>query len=122
MKIVSSPTRIEAAGHPVKIIEEYIGLVNSGDKDVSIAVMTSPQGWEEPGQGPEFVEYTLVLEGNLQVTSKDGVHRVRAGEVLCTDPGEWVQYSTPLEGGARYVAICLPAFSPETVNRDDDKS
>lgn len=117
---ITAPTRIAAAGNKPKIIEEFIGRVNSGTDDLSIALMTSPEGWVEPGQKPEFDEYTLVLEGALRVASRDGRQLVRAGEAVIAPAGRWVQYSTPEPGGARYVAVCRPAFSPETVHRDDD--
>jgi quercetin dioxygenase-like cupin family protein len=113
---ISAPKIIEAAGNKPKRIEEFIGRVNSGTAAVSIARMTSPPGWVEPGQTPEFDEYTLVLGGMLRVTTRDGVLDVRAGEAVIAHAGEWVQYSTP--EGAEYVAVCLPAFSPETVHRD----
>lgn len=118
------PRRIEAAtvipaeGNKPKIIEEFIGRVNSGDSRLSVARMTSPAGWEEPGQRPDFDEYTLVLKGMLRVDSDDGSLEVKAGQAVVTKAGEWVRYSTPGEEGAEYVAICLPAFSPDTVHRD----
>jgi ethanolamine utilization protein EutQ (cupin superfamily) len=112
---IASPTRITAAGEPPKLIEEYVGRVNSGDARLSIAYMTSPAGWSEPAQVPEFDEYTLVLKGMLQVTHEEGVLEVRAGEAVLTAAGERVRYSTP--GGAEYLAVCLPAFSPDTVHR-----
>ena len=117
-RLLETPTIIEAAGSPPKRIEEFVGRVNSSDDRVSVARMVSPQGWEEPGQTPEFAEFTLVIEGMLRVEHHDGVLEVRAGQSLVTEPGEWVRYSTPEEGGAVYVAVCLPAFSPETVHRD----
>ena len=117
-KIISSPTRITAAGHKPKIIEEFIGRVNSGESRLSIARMQSPGGWVEPGQTPEFDEFTLVLKGVLRVTHKTGVLEVPAGQAVVTDAGEWVQYSTPHPEGAEYLAVCLPAFSPQTVHRD----
>jgi quercetin dioxygenase-like cupin family protein len=113
---IPGPKIIEAAGNKPKRIEEFIGRVNSGTAAVSIARMTSPPGWVEPGQTPEFDEYTLVLGGMLRVTTRDGVLDVRAGEAVIAHAGEWVQYSTP--EGAEYVAVCLPAFSPESVHRD----
>ena len=115
--IVSKTTRIEAAGNQPKIIEEFIGRVNSQSTGLSIARMQSPAGWVEPGQTPEFEEYTVVLKGTLCVTHQGGTLEVNAGQAVITHPGEWVQYSTP--EGAEYVAVCLPAFSPETVHRDD---
>ncbi|MCA9394433.1 MAG: cupin [Candidatus Omnitrophica bacterium] len=118
-KLIAVPTRIEAAGNKPKVIQEYIGRVNSATPDVSIARMDSPQGWVEPGQTPEFDEYTLVLEGTLTVKTEDGTIDVRAGQAVIVSKGEWVQYSTPAEG-AKYVAICLPAFSPDTVHRDEE--
>jgi ethanolamine utilization protein EutQ (cupin superfamily) len=114
---VPTPTRIEAAGNVPKVIEEFVGRVNTGSAAVSVARMTSPAGWEEPGQTPEFDEVTFVLDGWLRVEHRDGSLDVRAGEAVVTHAREWVRYSTP--DGAQYVAICLPAFSPETVHRDD---
>ena len=116
--LISAPTCITAAGNKPKIIEEYIGRVNSGEPRLSIAHMRSPGGWVEPGQTPEFDEFTIVLKGALRVTHKDGVLDVKAGQAITTHPGEWVQYSTPDPDGAEYIAVCLPAFSPETVHRD----
>jgi len=117
-KIVKSPSVIESAGNKPKIIEEFIGMVNSSNSDISIAKMKSPEGWEEPGQTPEFTEYTLVLKGMLKVETKEKVLEVFAGQTVITYPGEWVRYSTPNPEGAEYVAICIPAFSPGTVHRD----
>ena len=117
-KLIGKPTRIEAAGNKPKIIEEFIGLVNSGDAKVSIAHMRSPGGWVEPGQTPEFDEYTLVLSGMLRVEHKGGHIDVRGGQAVIARAGEWVRYSSPESEGADYVAICLPAFSPKTVKRD----
>jgi len=117
--LIPAPTLIEAAGNKPKRIEEYIGRVNTGDPDVSVAKMTSPGGWIEPGQRPRFREITLVLKGELAVEHEDGILTVAAGQAVVTEPGEWVRYSTPHPDGAEYVAICLPAFSPETVCRDD---
>ena len=119
-KIISTPTIIPAAGQPPKIIEEFIGRVNSATSTTSIAKMTSPAGWREPGQTPEFDEYTIVLAGELQVETRDAIHKVGAGQAVVINAGEWVRYSTPGPGGAQYVAVCLPAFSPETVHRDGD--
>jgi quercetin dioxygenase-like cupin family protein len=110
------PSIIEAAGTKPKRIEEYVGRVNSGSTALSVARMTSPPGWVEPGQTPEFDEYTVVLGGVLRVTTRDAAIDVRAGEAVITHAGEWVQYSTP--DGAEYIAVCLPAFSPDTVHRD----
>jgi mannose-6-phosphate isomerase-like protein (cupin superfamily) len=117
-KLISAPTRITAAGTPPKLIDEYVGRVNSGDPALSIAHMRSPAGWSEPGQRPQFDEYTLVLRGTLRVTHEHGKLDVRAGQAVIAHEGEWIQYSSPEEGGAEYVAICLPAFSPDTVHRD----
>lgn len=116
--IIKAPTKIESAGNKPKIIEEYFGRVTSKTSEVSIAKMTSPQGWIEPGQRPQFDEYTVVLKGTLQVKTENEVIDVKAGSAILTKKGEWIQYSTPLEGGAEYVAVCLPAFSPDSVNRD----
>lgn len=116
--IINSPSIIKSAGNKEKIIKEYFGRVNSGTSETSIAVMESPEGWEEPGQCPEFNEYTIVLSGRLQVKTRDEVFIVSQGEGILATKGEWVKYSTPFTGGASYVAVCLPAFSPETVNRD----
>lgn len=116
--LISKPTRITAAGNKPKIIEEFIGRVNSGEPRLSIAQMRSPGGWLEPGQTPEFDEFTVVLKGMLRVTHKDGMMDVNAGQAILTRSGEWVQYSTPGEEGAEYIAVCLPAFSPQTVHRD----
>jgi len=115
---IAAPTRVTAAGNKPKLIDEYVGRVNSGTCDVSVAHMRSPAGWVEPGQTPDFDEYTVVLAGSLRVTSRDGVIDVRAGEAVLARRGEWVQYSTPDDGGAEYIAVCVPAFSPETVRRD----
>ncbi|MCW3062320.1 MAG: Cupin domain protein [Capsulimonas sp.] len=116
--LIAAPTVIEAAGNKPKLIEEFIGRVNSGTSDLSIARMTSAGGWTEPAQTPEFAEYTLVLSGSLRVTSQDGSHiDVAAGQAIIVPAGEWVQYSTPADGGAQYIAVCLPAFSPNTVHR-----
>jgi mannose-6-phosphate isomerase-like protein (cupin superfamily) len=110
---------IEAAGNKPKLIEEYVGRVRTGDGGVSVARMRSPGGWVEPGQTPEFTEYTVVLEGMLRVEHAGGLIEVRAGQGIITRPGEWVRYSTPEADGAEYVAVCLPAFSPNTVHRDE---
>jgi quercetin dioxygenase-like cupin family protein len=109
---------VTAAGTKPKKIEEFVGRVNSGTSAVSVARMTSPEGWEEPGQRPEFAEVTLVLAGLVVVHHEGGALEVRAGQAVLTSPGEWVRYSTPEPGGAEYVAVCLPAFSPDTVHRD----
>ncbi len=118
---IPKPTVIEAAGNKPKLIEEFIGRVNSKTDSLSIARMKSPGGWVEPGQTPAFDEYTVVLAGTLRVATKDGVIDVRAGEAIIAHKKEWVQYSTPEASGAEYIAVCLPAFSPETVHRDDSK-
>ena len=116
--LIAKPTSIQAAGNKPKLIAEYIGRVNSKTGDVSVAHMRSPQGWVEPGQTPEFDEFTVVLKGMLRVTHKGGSFDVRAGQAVIAHQGEWVQYSTPEDGGADYIAVCLPAFSMETVHRD----
>lgn len=118
VKKIKSPTVVPAAGEPPKIIEEFFGLVNSGDKNVSIAKMTSPSGWVEPGQRPEFDEYTVVLRGSLHVITEELELDISAGEAIHISSGEWVQYSTPHSEGAEYIAVCVPAFSMETVHRD----
>jgi mannose-6-phosphate isomerase-like protein (cupin superfamily) len=117
-ELIESPVRVEAAGEPPKLIEEFAGRASNGEERLSVARMRSPAGWEEPGQRPEFDEYTLVLAGALQVESEGGTLEVLAGQGVRVPAGEWVRYSTP--GGAEYVAVCLPAFSPETVHRDED--
>jgi ethanolamine utilization protein EutQ len=116
--LISQPTRITAAGNKPKLIDEYIGRVNSKTITVSVAHMRSPQGWAEPGQTPEFDEFTIVLKGMLRVEHKGGSIDVPAGQAIITHKGEWIRYSTPEEGGAEYIAVCLPAFSPDTVHRD----
>lgn len=119
-RLVERPTLIEAAGNLPKRIEEYFGRVNTGTSGVSIARMDSPPGWVEPGQTPRFDEYTVVLEGCLRVETRTGAFDVAAGQAVHCPAGEWVRYSSPAPGGARYVAVCLPAFSPDTVHRDTD--
>ena len=119
-RLIAAPTVVPAAGDPPKRIEEYAGRVNSGHGTVSVARMVSPQGWREPGQRPEFEEITVVLNGMIRVEHQGGALDVRAGQAVVTAPGEWVRYSTPEAGGAEYVAICMPAFSPDTVHRDAD--
>lgn len=116
--LIESPTRIQAAGNKPKIIDEYIGRVNSRTEALSVAHMRSPGGWTEPGQTPDFDEFTVVLKGLLRVAFRGGVLDVRAGQAVIAHAGEWVQYSTPEEEGAEYLAVCLPAFSPQTVHRD----
>ena len=118
-KLIAEPSIITAAGNKPKRIEEYVGRVNSGHGSVSVARMISPGGWQEPGQRPEFEEVTVVLRGLLRVESSNGSIDVRAGQAVVTSPGEWVCYSTPEPDGAEYVAVCLPAFAPDTVHRDE---
>jgi mannose-6-phosphate isomerase-like protein (cupin superfamily) len=118
--LIEQPTLIEAEGNVPKRIEEFVGRINSKDEGVSIARMVSPQGWQEPGQRPEFHEYTLVLKGCLHVEHEHGTTRVDAGQAVIANPGEWVRYSSPGPAGAEYVAVCLPAFSPESVHRDEE--
>lgn len=117
-QLIPAPTRIVAAGNKPKRIDEFVGRVNSQETHVSIARMRSPSGWVEPGQTPEFDEFTVVLAGSLRVSFKGGSMEVEAGQAVVVRAGEWVQYSTPHSEGAEYVAVCLPAFSPETVHRD----
>ncbi|HVN48577.1 MAG TPA: cupin [Bacteroidota bacterium] len=117
--LIEHPQIIEAAGTKKKIIEEYFGRVNSQTATVSIARMQSPAGWEEPAQRPDFDEYTVVLKGSLRVKTKTKTYDVPAGQGILISQSEWVQYSTPYEGGAEYIAVCLPAFSPETVHRQE---
>ena len=117
-QLISKATEIEAAGIKPKLIREYVGRVNSKTSELSVALMISPAGWSESGQTPEFDEYTVVLKGMLRVHSKDGDLDVQAGQAVIIQRGEWVQYSTPTDDGAEYIAVCLPAFSPETVHRD----
>ncbi len=117
-KLIEKPQIIEAAGNKPKIIEEYFGRVNSGTSEVSVARMKSPDGWVEPGQTPEFDEYTVVLKGILHIKTKEKEFDVKAGQGIFISKNEWVQYSSPFDGGAEYIAVCLPAFSPNTVHRD----
>jgi len=117
--LISQPTRIAAAGNKPKLIDEYIGRVNSKTSAASVAQMRSPSGWIEAGQTPEFDEFTIVLKGTLRVEHKEGVLDVSAGQAVIAHAGEWVRYSTPNEGGAEYIAVCLPAFSMERVHRDE---
>jgi mannose-6-phosphate isomerase-like protein (cupin superfamily) len=119
-KLITQATRIQAAGNKPKLIDEYIGRVNSQSSALSVAHMRSPGGWVEPGQTPEFEEFTVVLRGMLRVEHKEGVTDVRAGQAVVTHPGEWVRYSTPEPDGAEYIAVCLPAFSMESVHRDGE--
>jgi ethanolamine utilization protein EutQ (cupin superfamily) len=116
-ELIASPSRVEAAGTKPKLIDEHVGRVNTGEERLSLAHMRSPAGWVEPGQRPEFDEYTLVLSGTLHVEHEAGELQVAAGQAVLARAGEWVRYSTP--EGAEYVAVCLPAFSPDTVHRDE---
>jgi mannose-6-phosphate isomerase-like protein (cupin superfamily) len=118
--VIAAPSVIHAAGYPPKRIEEYAGRVNSGHANVSVARMTSPSGWTEPGQRPAFEEITVVLRGMVRVEHADGVTDVSAGQAIVTHPGEWVRYSSPGPEGAEYIAVCLPAFSMDTVHRDPE--
>jgi len=119
-RLIQTPSVIQAAGHPPKRIEEFAGRVNSGHAGVSVARMTSPSGWREPGQRPDFEEITVVLRGMVRVEHDGGVLDVHAGQAVVTHPGEWVRYGSPGAEGAEYIAICLPAFSIDTVHRDPD--
>jgi mannose-6-phosphate isomerase-like protein (cupin superfamily) len=119
-QFIDQPIVIEAVGNKPKIIEEYIGTVNSDTKELSIARMRSPSGWLEPGQKPEFSEYLIVLKGMLHVTTKTRVYEVKAGQAIILAAGEWVQYSTPSEEGAEYIAVCLPAFTTDSVHSDKE--
>jgi len=118
-RLIAAPAVVAAAGTKPKRIEEFAGRVNSGHAQVSVARMASPSGWQEPGQRPEFEEITVVLRGTVRVEHDGGVMDVQAGQAVVTTPGEWVRYSTPGPDGAEYVAVCFPAFSPDTVHRDD---
>jgi ethanolamine utilization protein EutQ len=117
-KLIPHPVIIQAAGNKPKVIEEFVGRPSTGTTELSVARMTSPSGWEEPGQRPGFRELSVVLEGTLRVEFQGGTFEVGAGQAVIAEPGEWVRYSTPGSQGARYIAICLPAFSPQTVHRD----
>ena len=117
--LIAKPTRVEAAGNKPKLIDEYIGRVNSATSATSIAHMRSPGGWQEPGQTPEFEEFTVVLRGTLRVEHRNGSIDVHAGQAVIAHKGEWVRYSTPGEDGAEYIAVCLPAFAMDTVHRDE---
>jgi hypothetical protein len=119
-KLINTSTKIQAAGSPPKMIEEFVGRLNSGTESVSIARMVSPSGWSECGQTPEFDEYTVVLRGLIHVETHQENFDVIAGQAIMMTKGEWVRYSTPTEEGAEYITICIPAFSPETVHRDED--
>jgi mannose-6-phosphate isomerase-like protein (cupin superfamily) len=117
--LIDAPKRIQAAGNKPKLIDEYVGRVNTATADVSVAQMRSPAGWVEPGQTPEFDEFTVVLRGMLRVEHRGGAIDVRAGQAVVVNRGEWIRYSTPEEPGAEYIAVCLPAFSPGSVHRDE---
>ena len=117
--LIKAPSVIKAAGNKPKIIEEYVGRVNSKTESTSVARMQSPGGWVEPGQRPEFDEFTVVLKGMLRVKTEKETIDVRAGQAVIVNKGEWIQYSSPEDGGAEYIAVCLPAFSPDTVHRDE---
>ena len=119
IQFIKSPSIAKAAGTREKIIKEFFGHVNSKTAEVSIAHMNSPEGWTEPGQQPKFNEYTVVLKGKLKITTRNEEFEVSEGQGMMTEKDEWVQYSTPFKGGAEYIAVCLPAFSPEIVHRDD---
>ncbi len=119
-KLISEATVIEADGNKPKKIEEYVGNVNTKTSEISVAKMTSPTGWIEPGQTPEFKEITYVISGELHVEHQEGLLKVKSGQIVVTEPNEWIKYSTPNPEGAEYIAICLPAFSPNTVNRDKE--
>ena len=118
LEFIGSPTQIETPGNVAKIVEEYFGLINSGESRVSIAHVRSPAGWEGPGQCPDFDEFTIVLRGNLQVENREGVTEVEAGKAIHNHRHQWVRYSTPKETGAEYISVCLPAFTRATVHRD----
>ena len=120
IKLIQASKLIQAAGSVPKKIEEYFGRINSGTSEISIARMISPPGWKEPGQSPEFDEYTIVLDGTLKVETAKDVFYVHGGQAIMVGKGEWVRYSSPETGGAQYIAVCLPAFSPETVNRETE--
>jgi len=118
MKIITHPAQIKAVGEPVKIISEFIGKVNSATDDISIAKMISPEGWSEPGQTPAFIEYTIILKGVMVIETKQGKYELKSNQAVIIEKDEWVKYSTPYKGGAEYIAICRPTFSPERVHRD----
>lgn len=118
-EFIENPEIIQAVGNKPKRIEEYVGRVRNQESQLSVARMVSPAGWQEPGQRPEFDEFTVVLRGTLRVEFEEGQRDVNAGEAVIARRGEWVRYSSPIEGGAEYVAVCLPAFSPDTVHRDE---
>lgn len=118
-QFIERPVVVEAAGNKPKQIEEFVGRVNTGDDAISIARMVSPGGWVEPAQTPDFREMTVVMKGTLQVETHEGMFEVQAGQEIILEPGEWVRYSTPGAEGAEYIAVCTPAFSPDTVHRDE---
>ncbi len=118
-ELIGEPSRVAAAGEPPKLIDEYVGKASTGEARLSVARMRSPSGWAEPGQRPEFDEFTIVLRGALVVESDGGTMTVQAGQGVHTRPGEWVRYSTPGARGAEYIAVCVPAFAPGTVHRDE---
>jgi mannose-6-phosphate isomerase-like protein (cupin superfamily) len=120
-KHIQTPTQVKSAGNKFKLIEEFVGLVNSGNSDLSIAKMKSPSGWEEPPQTPQFDEYTFVLKGSMHVKTKDNTYIINENEVFIANKGETIQYSTPGEEGCEYIAVCMPAFSPDTVHRKEQK-
>jgi mannose-6-phosphate isomerase-like protein (cupin superfamily) len=122
IKLIQSPAKIDTAGNMPKKIEEYFGRVNSRTTELSIARMESPPGWQEPGQTPDFDEYTVVTRGTLKVETRKDVFYVHAGQAIMIGKGEWVRYSSPEPGGAEYFAVCIPAFSAETVHRDDQSN
>lgn len=117
-RVIENASRVTAAGNKPKLIDEYVGRVNTQEGRLSVAHMRSPEGWQEPGQRPEFDEFTVVLKGMMRVEHEGGVFEIREGQAIHTSPGEWIRYSTPEPGGAEYIAVCLPAFSPDTVHRD----
>lgn len=119
-QLIQRPTRIQAAGNKPKLIDEFVGLLNSKTPQISVARMQSPSGWQEPGQAPEFDEYTVVLRGMVRVETRTGVIEDSAGQAIITTRGEWIRYSTPGPEGAEYIAVCVPAFSPSAVHRDHD--
>jgi len=120
MTKIDKPIKIEAHGNKPKVVQEFIGLMNSNTKDTSIAKMNSPEGWIESGQTPEFDEYTVVLNGTLCVRTKEEKFEIKAGQAFIASKGEWVQYSTPYAEGAEYIAVCLPAFNPQLAHRDEN--
>jgi mannose-6-phosphate isomerase-like protein (cupin superfamily) len=118
-RLIETPARVTAAGNKPKLIDEYVGRVNSGTSAASVAHMRSPGGWQEPGQTPEFDEFTVVIKGALRVEHAGGIIDVRAGQAIIAHKGEWIRYSTPEPEGAEYIAVCVPAFSMDTVHRDE---